>query len=131
MQFENFIFIWRYNWHFAFIWTYFWPLIWIWKNVLYVCYWLCFEISHVDLCTLQIYSFEMPTNFLISNDVCVHLIQLMLDEIQLQAWWNVPYTYLCFALPLCVMQQEQGLCILICINVGKNLKVLNLKNYLL
>jgi hypothetical protein len=43
------------------------------------------QISHVDLRTLQIYLFEMPTNFLISNDVCVYLIQLMLDEIQLQA----------------------------------------------
>jgi hypothetical protein len=43
------------------------------------------QISHLTLQTLQIYLFEMPINFLISNDVCVHLIQLMLDEIQLQA----------------------------------------------
>lgn len=42
------------------------------------------QISHVDLHMLQMYFFEMPTNFFISNDVCVHLIQLMLDEIQLQ-----------------------------------------------
>jgi hypothetical protein len=80
------------------------------------------QISHVDLRTLQIYLFiEMPYQF-------PHLKWCMCTSNSTNAWWNPTsslmkcslYIFMFLHFP-CVMWQEQGLCILICISVGKNL----------